>query len=415
MAKAGFWLRGSKGKLAGASLQKGANGDTIIREVVTPKNPQTEAQMLQRIIVTTIGQAYSKMKDIVDHSFEGITAGALTMQKFQAYNLNVLRQHLATEVEQGFDLGSIYAFSPLGTKAFSPNPYIISQGSLPEVPVVVGESGLTTAKIVGLAANTYQAVIDAFGLRRGDQLTFVTVQGGGPTNTEFHFARIILDPTDLQGNPAPLSSMFVGADNKVFYPSKRNEGNFALLTFADGNVTFGFSAQNLTAAGVIVSRKNGNTWLRSNCQLAVNDSRVAGFFYSMQQCLDMFSEGAVATISNRMLNNAGTGALALNGAPTDTLQVEKLDGTEVALIGVRQGSEALMGVDAAGNEYFIKNVNVMQVGYSKYILSFTTNGTAPEGATNSNTVGCPRAMEGNVQDYDGCDWLIRHGVSLSVL
>lgn len=418
MAKAGFWLRGSKGKLAGASMQKGANGDTIIREVVTPKNPQTEAQMLQRIIVATVGQAYSKMKDIVDHSFEGITAGALTMQKFQAYNLNVLRQHLATEVEQGYDLGSIYAFSPLGTKAFSPNAYIISQGSLPEVPVVVNEAGLTTAKIAGLAANTYQAVIDAFGLRRGDQLTFVTVQGGGPNNTEFHFARIILDPTDAQGNPAPLSSAFIGASNAVNLPSKRNEGTFATLTYADGNVTFGFSAQNLTAAGIIVSRKNGDNWLRSNCQLATNDSRVAGYFYSMQQCLDMFSEGAVATLSNRMLNNAGTGAVALNGVSNDFITCYTMDSESpvlVELIGVRENGGALVGVDRNGNEYFLKAGNVRMLSYGKYFTGFdTSSATAPEGSTTANTVTLPRAEEEDI-DYAGGNWLIRHGVSSEVI
>ena len=51
MAKTGFWLKGATGKLAGAALQKGANGETIMREIVTPKNPQTEAQMIQRIVV----------------------------------------------------------------------------------------------------------------------------------------------------------------------------------------------------------------------------------------------------------------------------------------------------------------------------------------------------------------------------
>ena len=41
MSKVGFWLKGSTGKLAGTTLYKGANGETIQREIVSPSNPKT--------------------------------------------------------------------------------------------------------------------------------------------------------------------------------------------------------------------------------------------------------------------------------------------------------------------------------------------------------------------------------------
>ena len=47
MAKSGFWLRGSKGKLAGTVIYQ-SQGSTIQREIVTPKNPQSDNQMRQR-------------------------------------------------------------------------------------------------------------------------------------------------------------------------------------------------------------------------------------------------------------------------------------------------------------------------------------------------------------------------------
>ena len=34
MARSGFWLRGAQGKLAGASMSKGANGETIYGPLV---------------------------------------------------------------------------------------------------------------------------------------------------------------------------------------------------------------------------------------------------------------------------------------------------------------------------------------------------------------------------------------------
>ena len=53
-------------------MYKDANGDTVMREVVTPKNPKTTKQMIQRILMNTIMQAYSAMKEICDHSFENV-------------------------------------------------------------------------------------------------------------------------------------------------------------------------------------------------------------------------------------------------------------------------------------------------------------------------------------------------------
>lgn len=47
MAKSGFWLRGAKGQLAGTVLYQ-SQGSTIQREIVTPKNPQSDNQMRQR-------------------------------------------------------------------------------------------------------------------------------------------------------------------------------------------------------------------------------------------------------------------------------------------------------------------------------------------------------------------------------
>lgn len=47
MAKSGFWLRGAKGKLAGTVLYQ-SGGSTVQREIVTPKNPQSDNQMRQR-------------------------------------------------------------------------------------------------------------------------------------------------------------------------------------------------------------------------------------------------------------------------------------------------------------------------------------------------------------------------------
>ena len=91
MSKVGFWLKGSTGKLAGTTLYKGANGETIQREIVSPSNPKTMAQNIQRIVMSTVGAAYSVMKAICDHSFEGVKKGQETMSLFMSENIQKSR------------------------------------------------------------------------------------------------------------------------------------------------------------------------------------------------------------------------------------------------------------------------------------------------------------------------------------
>ena len=99
--KTGFWLRGGKGQLAGATVYKDGNGDTVMREVVTPSNPKTQAQMVQRIIMHTVMTAYSKMKEICDHSFEGTRKGRDTMSLFMKENVQKCRAAVAEMQAQG--------------------------------------------------------------------------------------------------------------------------------------------------------------------------------------------------------------------------------------------------------------------------------------------------------------------------
>ena len=66
-----------------------SNGQNIASEkAVNVKNPRTYAQQLQRMRMTTISAAYSAMKAICDHSFEGYTYGSRNMNVFMSENLN---------------------------------------------------------------------------------------------------------------------------------------------------------------------------------------------------------------------------------------------------------------------------------------------------------------------------------------
>ncbi len=317
MSKVGFWLKGSTGKLAGTTLYKGANGETIQREIVSPSNPKTQAQNIQRIVMSTVGAAYSVMKAICDHSFEGTKKGQETMSLFMSENIQKCRAAIEEMQSQGVAFLNMYSFVPVGMKhAFAPNQYLVAMGSLPQVKTAWIEDGTShivypTVQLV--TTNTYEEVINKLGLKRGDQLTFCTVkQGATIQESQFNFARVILDPTDENFMPLPLSTAFLDENGYVNKPSVRNEGKFKYLINASGlrywYEDFYTTEEDAVAAFVIVSRKEGDTWKRSTTYVAY-PGETAGA-YSMQDCLDLISNGAQHNIyagSDQYLNNAGEG------------------------------------------------------------------------------------------------------------
>lgn len=310
MAKSGFWLRGANGKLAGASIAKGADGSTVIREIVTPKNPQTEAQKIQRIIMATVTKAYAIMKGITDHSFEGLSMGAKCMNRFNQLNAAMLRQKVSSLVAQGYALEEIFDFNK-GDNRLTANEWIISSGSLPQVPVELVNNSAAIA--ISLTNNTYQGIIDAFRLKRGDQITLIGAIQDSNANMEFHFSRIILDPTNEDGSQAALSEALIvgGAVNK---PSLRNEiDERMVIAYADSQIQFKFADADgfegvQALGGVVVSRKENDKWLRSACQLAASD--VVDNATSMAEAIANFGSVSVPVSSEQFLNNAGTGGTA---------------------------------------------------------------------------------------------------------
>jgi hypothetical protein len=298
--------------LAGSKLQNGVNGTIIADNTKKPKNPKTINQILQRIFVNTVAQAYSAMQPILCHSFEGVAEGAKCMAEFQKLNLAYFRQRAA---EVGSDnLGNYINFVPVGEKGVRPAAFIISDGKLPAVPATINAE---FKAVMALPANSYQSVIDTYDLQRGDQLTFVAIEEStvNPGQYVVKYARIILDPRNADGSQAPLSSVLI-ADNAVNLPNSKNEGNFGVLEFADGMVFSMKAGAKLCSVGIIVSRQNGEDWQRSKCQMTVSEDAIGDNGVSLSRAIyrsthkdTIYIEGA-----NQYLDNAGVGG----GQSTDS-------------------------------------------------------------------------------------------------
>lgn len=307
MSKGNMLLGHARGKV-GSLVFSRADGKQIVRsraEVV--KNPRTQSQMIQRIMLNTIAQAYSSMKDIVDHSFQGLSEGQQSMSYFMQRNLNNLRTKVAAEIAAGKNLSEIFEFSPLKSNKLAVNGYEIAKGTLPEILVSFDSQG-NHSVIFPVSANTYEGVASYYGLKRGDQLTFVQLVDDPTLGVKFLYSRVILDPRNTDGTEAEMSEAFIleGAINK---PSPRNEGVFQNLTFNNKEIIFNMAVGFTYGGTIIVSRKaNDGTWMRSNATIQL-DATVASGGTSMQHALDLLVQSGIEGLSELYLNNAGTSTI----------------------------------------------------------------------------------------------------------
>ena len=295
----------ARGKV-GSLVFSRQNGKQVTRaKAESVRNPQTEKQIVQRIILNTISQAYSRMSSICDHSFEGKTSPSENMAAFMKRNMNDLRSKVSAAVAAGDTFDDIFNFAPIGSANFVYNPLVISQGALPKVPVISVTSG-TGAKTGAVAANTYQGVIDAFNLQRGDQLTFINIVEDTLGNKYFYYNRVILNPVDENGVNLPLSTAFI-ADGDIVSPSPKNEGTFAALEYSAQGITFAIGNTSVKAAAVIVSREKGDgSWARSEASLILDAQAIEESVdaCTLQAAIDDFTENSIGLDNAKYLNNA---------------------------------------------------------------------------------------------------------------
>ena len=304
MAKGNMLLGQARGKVGDVVFSR-TNGQQVIKaRAAQVKNPQTKAQMIQRIILNTVAQVYSKMQPICDHSFEGVKDGQDCMSYFMSKNTKLLRNLASTF---GLDASSPLVVD-LGSTDFATNPYIISKGTLPNIELTA-DSDYTA---MGLpAGNTYEGVLSAYGLQRGDQLTFCIFDKLSNQQAQFHYARIILDPRETDGSEADLSTTFI-SDGVVQKANPRNENYGVEFDLNGTDLDFEAPAPRTTLSRAIIVSRRGEDglWLRSDAQLAVSPEQTEGI--TIQDAYDNWLASGLDVESSKYLNNA----MRMRGAVT---------------------------------------------------------------------------------------------------
>lgn len=300
MATGSVMMGTLKGKLGETVLLR-RSGKQVIRAYVRDvKNPNSQKQQVQRMVQSTVAQAYSAMKKICDHSFEGVQVGQKSMSYFMSKNMDKLRASIVAGTD-GTLVSASADFVRKGVNLPVLNKYIVGKGTLPAVSIVDSvdaEYSEFDSKLQIAFSNAEgeslsvvaQKFIDANSGIEGDWFTLLLLfrENGavqsGQNVYRFGFVRFVVE---LHQDPGGGHLVLQPSLTSVGVPSVPFENAFGRLDSA-GDQKKGLSLQvnrlfsnigtedgQLTpcAYAVIHSRQNvGGSWQRSNAEFVIRDN-----------------------------------------------------------------------------------------------------------------------------------------------
>lgn len=299
MAKGNIVLGTARGSFGDITL-KVVNGKQVISRKGKAKNPRTQRQMIQRMIFYTMIQAQSAMKNIVDHSFEGVNTGTDSLSYFARQNVAMLRAGIVTGANGKVESSAV-DFNMKNVNYPVLNPWVVAKGTLSEVTLIesLGDihADFNDQKELGLSFSTRNELRLALGdfssnrdIKNGDYVTFLLMfrvngkEREGQQLYRFGWVRcnaarvstlqsqVVLTPTLTNFGEVTEVTW-----EQAFKYTAPESGKDSLLRLDLSTVFSGLDGEEpeLTpvAYAVIKSRQqNDGSWLRSNAEFVVRDN-----------------------------------------------------------------------------------------------------------------------------------------------
>ena len=308
MAISGFWLRGAKGKLAGSALQKTTGGRTMIREIVTPSNPQTAAQVLQRMKLAPAQKFYNAFSELMSNGFESVSYGGDSRRHFMSRVMKLEGPYIQKGVDR-----------------FIPAAYPFSEGTLPSVGIEPFSGG---TEVITLNVTTDEATVT-------NELLAQLLQ----VSTDTQITVVVVNNVNGLFKPS-----YIGYDDRL---TILNIPEGALGKDASNHVTispaaFGLDASAIVAMCVILSSQDASgKWLRSTQDMIISEELRQAIYSAdaMEQAIYSYQDNkSVNTINSEWYFNLGM-SQAWPGKLTTTFLSVNQDGepgeAEV-VVGIQQ-------------------------------------------------------------------------------
>lgn len=283
MAKGNLFLGMGRGSVGDVTFYR-ANGQQLSRaRNRNPRNPKSNAQLIQRAISATIVQAYKAGRIIFDHSFEGKSVPSGSQRAFLATNMRKLREQVLSEMNLQTEEQLASVVSPRSVYPV-PNAYRISEGSLIQNLFVKGFDDNDFPKAVPVAATegeTVSAYLSRLNIAGGEIFTVVSfgalTDSTGRTSLispqcTFGFMRL----TVKEGATALTKTMATATFQDIFDIDSAGAVLPTTRLFSDGIFVSDLDIAGADKGCIGVIRSNENSGLRSSSDMWLPDSNAQG-------------------------------------------------------------------------------------------------------------------------------------------
>lgn len=242
------------------SVGKTAKGkkQQVVRSLAeTVANPQTEAQMFGRMIMSTIMQAVPALRFIIDHSFDNVTGKQPNISEFIGRNYGLIKADAIAHPASG----NLFGLNKYQEKGIKQGRYIMSDGNA-LVPSTLSPSSTSDKAGFSFGGSTAMAtladVAEAWGLKAGDYATFVYIT---QTGLVWYIRASLKAGVDL--TPAPT------AENvKAMFDIESNQNITVAVDEYVIDMTFSHpSSWDSHCYGLIVSKYEDGKWNHNSCTL----------------------------------------------------------------------------------------------------------------------------------------------------
>ena len=235
---------------------KGARQQVVRSLAEQVSNPRSSAQMFGRMVMSTVMQAVSGLKPIIDHSFDGIATGQPSISEFIRRNYALVK----ADAEAHPTSGNLFGLNKYQEKGVKAGAYIVSNGSV-QLPTAVSLTGYTLAISLPKGNVTVGGLKSALGLSADGYLTVVAIGSNDPGK----FVRIRLTTT-------LTDSTAITAENVAsLFTQEGNVGATVSLSGEMISFEIDTTSEDLVS-GVIVSEKIAGAWQHNQCILDGADS-----------------------------------------------------------------------------------------------------------------------------------------------
>lgn len=282
------------------SIGKDAKGkrQQVVRSLAeTVANPQTLAQMRNRMIMSTVMQACSALKSIIDHSFDNVTGVQPNLSEFIRRNYALIKADVAAHPASGNAFGLV----AYGEKGAKQGAYIVSDGKA-AFPVAITFVQGTGVMTIALDSNdiTFGGLKSKWEVGNDGYLTIVGISVNGVAEyARLHLASDKADSLALSGENIESCFNIEGDDT----PSIALSGSNVVITLAS---VAGCSS-------VIVTRKTNNGYIHSKAVLGAS----VDLHYTADEALPTYPVGTQKFLNGGDSAGAATPSVAPD-VPTPT-------------------------------------------------------------------------------------------------